>query len=62
MIPDQKLLTAGNDVITVSGKPFAAVDRSLIQPLPTLDGGGGAQQPVSLEEEIEHILTIIGKN
>ena len=26
------------------------------------EGGGGAQQPVSPEEEIEHILTIIGKN
>ena len=26
------------------------------------EDGGGAQQPVSLEEQIEHILTIIGKN
>ena len=26
------------------------------------EDGGGAQQPVSPEEEIEHILTIIGKN
>ena len=25
-------------------------------------GEGGAQQPVDLDQEIEHILTIIGKN